>query len=74
MVVSHHRDTSAAAEQARIAVMRRLGPGQRMLIAAEMSEKAIRISTAGERRRHPELGEVEARDAVLRRLRALPAR
>ena len=61
-------DTEEAARRAQVAAVRRLGPAGRALLAAEMSEDARRISIAGERRRHPEMTEDEARDAVLRRL------
>jgi len=65
-----HGDTSRAAHEARINVLRRLGLERRMLLAAEMSEEVLRIACEGERRRHPELSEAHARAAVLRRMRA----
>jgi hypothetical protein len=61
-------DTEAAARDAQVAALRRLGPSGRLRLAAEMSEDARRISIEGERRRHPDLTEAEARRAVLRRL------
>jgi len=61
-------DTDAAARAAQLAAIRRLGPSERVRIAAEMSEDARRIAIEGELRRHPELTEAEARDAVLRRV------
>lgn len=61
-------DTEDGARDAQLAAIRRLGPSGRLRLAAEMSEDARRISIEGERRRHPELTEAEARQAVLRRL------
>ncbi len=61
-------DTSEDARRAQIAAARRLGPAGRVRMAAEMSEDARRIAIEGERRRHPDLGEEEARLAVLRRI------
>jgi hypothetical protein len=62
-----HGDTESAARDAQIAAARRLGPAGRVRVAAELSEDARRISIEGERRRHPELTEEEARQNVLRR-------
>jgi hypothetical protein len=56
------------ASAAQVAAARRLGMAGRLRIAAEMSEDARLISIGGERRRHPELSDAEARDRVLRRL------
>jgi len=61
-------DTGSAALEAQVAAVRRLGTEGRLRLAAEMSEDARRISIEGERRRHPELTEAEARRAVLHRL------
>jgi hypothetical protein len=61
-------DTEALASAAQVAAARRLGAVGRLRRAAEMSEEARQISIEGERRRHPELSEAEARDRVLRRL------
>ena len=61
-------DTEDGARDAQVAAVRRLGTSGRLRLAAEMSEDARRISIEGERRRHPELTEAEARQAVLRRL------
>ena len=66
------RDTTRAAERAQIAVLRRLGPSERVRMAAEMSEDARRIAIDSERRRHPELSEDEARWIVLRRIWSSP--
>jgi hypothetical protein len=60
-------DTEAGARDAQVAAIRRLSPSERMRLAAEMSEDVRRISVEGERRRHPELDEAQARRAVLRR-------
>lgn len=61
-------DTGTAALQVQLTALRRLGPSGRLRLAAEMSEDARRISIEGERRRHPELTEADARRAVFRRL------
>jgi hypothetical protein len=61
-------DTDEKARAVQLAVLRRLGPAERVRIAAEMSEDARRIAIEGELRRHPELSEAEARQAVLDRL------
>jgi hypothetical protein len=45
-----------------------MSPSQKGQLAAEMSEEARRIAIQGERRRHPELTEAEARQNVLRRI------
>ena len=66
------RDTTREAEAARIAVLRRLGPSERVRIAAEMSEGARRIAIDAERRRHPELTDEQARWIVLRRMWSAP--
>jgi hypothetical protein len=60
-------DTDERARAAQLAALRRLGPGERMRLAAEMSEAARLISIEGERRRHPELSAAEARRVVLER-------
>jgi len=61
-------DTTDAARDAQIAAARRMSPSQKGQMAAEMSEEARRIAIEGERRRHPELTEAEARQIVLRRI------
>ncbi len=61
-------DTDIHAREAQLEAVRRLGPGGRVRLAAEMSEDARRISVEGERRRHPELTLAQARRAVLGRL------
>ncbi len=61
-------DTEAGARDAQVAAIRRLSPSERLHLAAEMSEDVRRISIQGERRRHPELSEAEARKAVFQRL------
>lgn len=61
-------DTGDGARAAQVAAIRQLGPSGRCRIAAEMSEDARRIAIDGERRRHPELTDEEARVVVLRRL------
>jgi hypothetical protein len=66
------RDTTREAEEAQLAVLRRLTPSERVRIAAEMSEGARRIAIDGECRRHPELTEEQARWIVLRRMWSSP--
>jgi hypothetical protein len=61
-------DTDDKARAVQLAVLRRLGPSERVRIAAEMSEDVRRIAIEGELRRHPELTQAEARQAVLERL------
>lgn len=61
-------DTSAEARAAQIAVLRGLGPSERVRIAAEMSEDARRIAIEAEQRRHPDLSPTEARRIVLERI------
>jgi hypothetical protein len=61
-------DTVDAARDVQLVAIRNLGPSERVRLAAEMSEEVRRISVDGERRRHPELTQVEARWVVFRRL------
>jgi hypothetical protein len=61
-------DTSEAARDVQLAATRRLTPSERVGLAVEMSEAARRIAIDGERRRHPELTEEQARRAVFRRM------
>ena len=61
-------DTDEAARQFQLAATRRLTASERVGLAAEMSETARRIAIDGERRRHPELTEVQARRVVFRRM------
>lgn len=61
-------DTDAKARAAQISVLRRLGPSERVRLAAEMSEDVRRIAFEAEQRRHPELTPAEARQAVLERI------
>ena len=63
-------DTSSDARQAQLAILRALGSDGRLRLAAEMSEDVRRIAIDAERNRHPELGEEEARRAVIARLLA----
>lgn len=62
------RDTNASAAAAQLEAVRRLGPEARLALAARMSEDARQISIEGERRRHPQMTEHEARQAVFRRM------
>jgi hypothetical protein len=61
-------DTDEAARQVQLAATRRLTASERLGLAAEMSEAARKIAIEGERGRHPELTEVQARRAVFRRM------
>ena len=61
-------DTDDGARLAQMDAVRRQGASGRLRLVAEMSEDVRRISIEGERRRHPELTEEEARLVVLRRM------
>ncbi len=61
-------DTDEAARQVQLTATRRLTASERVRVAVEMSEAARRIAIDGERRRHPELTEVQARRVVFRRM------
>jgi hypothetical protein len=61
-------DTTDAARNAQVEAARRMTPSQRFQRAAEMSEDARQIAIDGERRRHPDLTEAEARQIVFRRM------
>ena len=65
-------DTEPGSFEVQLAALRRLGPAERIRLAAEMSEDARRISFEGERRRRPDLTATEARLAVLCRLWGAP--
>jgi hypothetical protein len=68
MIASMSVDTDSSARAAQLAALRRLGASGRLRLAAEMSEDARQISIEGERRRHRELTDAEARLAVVRRM------
>ena len=61
-------DSDDAARQVQVMATRRLTASERVHLAVEMSEAARRIAIDGERRRHPELTEVQARRVVFRRI------
>lgn len=61
-------DTDEKARAVQLAVLRRLGPAERVRLAAEMSEDARRIAFEAEARRHPELSAEQARQVVLDRM------
>lgn len=61
-------DTDDEARAVQLAVLRRLGPSERVRLAAEMSEDVRRIAFEAEQRRHPALSAAEARQAVLDRI------
>ncbi len=57
------RDTDDEAHRVQIAALRKMGPSERVRVAAEMSEDARRMVMEGVRRRHPEYTEAEVRHA-----------
>lgn len=61
-------DTDDKARAAQLAVLQRLGPAERVRLAAQMSEELRRMVFEAEQRRHPELSAAEARQAVLDRM------
>jgi hypothetical protein len=61
-------DTDEATRAIQLAATRRLSASERVRLAVEMSEAARRIAIDGERRRHPELTEAQARRIVFRRI------
>jgi hypothetical protein len=61
-------DTDEAARDVQLAATRRLSAPERVRRAVEMSEAARRIAIDGERRRHPELTEAQARRVVFCRI------
>jgi hypothetical protein len=61
-------DTDETARQVQLSATRRLTASERVRLAVEMSEATRRIAIDGERRRHPELTEVQARRVVFRRM------
>ncbi len=61
-------DTNEAARQVQLTAIRRLTASERVRIAAEMSEAARQIAIDGERRRHPELTQEQARRVVSHRM------
>lgn len=53
------RDTTLAAEEVRLAAVRRLPPAERLRQVFELSEAVRRLVLAGLRERHPERTDVE---------------
>jgi len=62
------RDTTAAAEEVQLAVLRRMTPGQRTTAVAQMSAAVRTTCLAGIRSRHPDYDEATARWAMFRLL------
>jgi hypothetical protein len=62
------RDTSLDARRAQLGVYARLGAGQRMELACQLSEQARATAIQGLRHRNPGLSAEEARRVLLRRL------
>lgn len=61
-------DTSPEADAVQVEAYRRLGGAGRVAAAFRMSELSRQAAEAGIRRRHPEYGEDEVRQALLRLL------
>ncbi len=61
-------DTTEQARATQIDTLRRLGPAERVRLAAEMSEDARRIAFEAEQRRNPGFSPEECRRAVLGRM------
>jgi hypothetical protein len=61
-------DTDEATQGVQLAAARRSTASERVRLAVEMSEAARRIAIDGERRRHPELTEEQARRVVFGRM------
>jgi len=59
------RDTSSAATQVQVEILRGMTPGQRLGLATRMSDDARALSAAGIRHRHPEYSADEVRSALL---------
>lgn len=66
MAWSH--DTSLEAHQQQLAVYRRLGSEQRLLLALRMSDDGRTVAAAGIKSRHPEYEDNDVRDALYRLL------
>jgi hypothetical protein len=59
-------DTSLDAHEAQIDAYRRMGGAARVAVMFRLSEAARRWSMAGIRRRHPDYGDAEVRQALAR--------
>lgn len=59
------RDTTMAAEQVRLAAVRRLAPAERLRQMFELSESARRLALSGLRARHPDRTDVELVEILL---------
>ena len=59
------RDTTAAAGAFQVDLLRRMSPGQRVELAAKMSEDVRAITEAGIRHRNPGYSSAEVRAALL---------
>ncbi len=57
-------DTSTAALERQREAFRRMTPGQRVAMAAEMSDEIRAVTEAGIRHRHPAYGDDEVRAAL----------
>ena len=68
MALVRVRDTSEDARLAQLAVLRQMGPAERVRVAVKMSEEAREIAAAGVRARHPAWSEARVRRAVLERI------
>jgi hypothetical protein len=66
-------DTTLAAEQVRLAALRRMAPAERLRQALALSESVRRLTLAGLRTRYPDRTDFELVELVLgERLRPLP--
>jgi hypothetical protein len=59
-------DTTEVARRVQIEVWRRIGPGGRAQLAADLSESVREIAMDGIRGRHPEYSEDQVRHAMFR--------
>lgn len=66
------RDTLLAAEQVRLAAVRRMEPADRLRQALDLSEFARRLALDGLRERHPDRTDLDLIEIVLAR-RLVPA-
>jgi len=59
------RDTSAKATQAQVEALRGMSPGERVTLAAQMSDDARALTQSGIQQRHPDFSPAEVHDALL---------
>jgi hypothetical protein len=61
----HMRDTSTTAIERQREAFRRMTPGQRLALAAEMSDEIRAVAESGIRQRHPDYSDDEVREALV---------